>query len=314
MVAPVPKVIQPRAFAAGSSSGGSSRGANVERTGLSTANSADCSATIPYSSSTERTSRTACATRTSDSRASPALVHIARRRRSKVSASAPPNRPRPMSGTSAARPTRPTAAELSVRSKTWMPTATAVSCVPRKETPCAIQIRRYSGETRSGVRSTARRRSQPRDAGSTPGPAASIGPVTATAARRPRPRRPGGTAAGRAAGSAGPARTRRRAARRAGRPRTAARGTSPPAKRSSSSACRCSSTSRDAMHLGLPRHPGADLRAARARRKYASTSSRSTTSTVPSTTTCRSSGTQDSSSDACGLACASVPLRERRFV
>ena len=89
-------------------------------------------------------------------------------------------------------------------------------------------------------------------------------PVTAPAVRRPRWRchRRAGSGRGRAAGSAGPARTRPR--RRPSRqpPQNGGRGTSTPAKRGSASSTSRSSSPRSASTVALRRRPGAELAAA----------------------------------------------------
>ena len=123
-------VIMFSAFAAGTSGRPTSAGMIAPRVGWLMPDAPECRATRAYSTGTDSSPAQACA-------AMPTVVsHMtadevsATRRRSCRSAIAPPYRPATTSGTSAARPSRPTANEEPVRANTSRDTATSVSCVP----------------------------------------------------------------------------------------------------------------------------------------------------------------------------------------
>ena len=75
------------------------------------------------------------------------------RRRSTASTSDPPNSDPRISGNSCASDTSPTNSDERVSSYTWYGTATAVSWVPKLDTPSPAISARKSAERRSGVRS-----------------------------------------------------------------------------------------------------------------------------------------------------------------
>ena len=76
------------------------------------------------------------------------------RRRSTLSATAPPTIGNTNTGTSSQRPSRPTASVDSVRSYTTKGTATATISSPSSEIDRPMKSRRKSSEVRNGVTST----------------------------------------------------------------------------------------------------------------------------------------------------------------
>ncbi len=106
-------------------------------------------------------------------------------RRSMASASAPPYRPKTISGTSCTAPIAPTAKAEPVNSLTCNGSAIRVRKLPKEVTAPAIQISRKSREERHGDRSGSSARTRPPDRGgrspgvppSSPAPASSAPPA-----------------------------------------------------------------------------------------------------------------------------------------
>ena len=96
------------ALAAGSCSGGSSRGITALRAGWLTARNADCTAKSVSTSHTPPTPLAAVTHSASDESAIPAPLNSSSVRRSIASAIAPPHSPNTTSGTSPKRPVSPT--------------------------------------------------------------------------------------------------------------------------------------------------------------------------------------------------------------
>ncbi len=112
--APTEETVPPSALAAGSCSGGTSRGMVALRTGEFMPNIACCTISSTISRATESTCSAACTHSASEEAATPMLVSSIRVRRSIVSATEPPHRPKTISGSSPQRLAMPTQAEESV--------------------------------------------------------------------------------------------------------------------------------------------------------------------------------------------------------
>ena len=151
-----------RAFAEGKLSFGTSRGTSDLIAGIWIAHKDACSVAITY-----RTQRCGCPSSalnasTPESTASAVFVRSMRVRRSMESAIAPPTTDRVNRGTSAHRPSKPTAREeWLVRLNTWNGIATAVMWDPMSEIESPIQSSRNCGDSRSGERSMSRLRARP---------------------------------------------------------------------------------------------------------------------------------------------------------
>jgi hypothetical protein len=96
------------AWAAGSSSGGTTLGTTAPRTAAPAPKSACCAATSTRRIGTERAPTAAWAQKSADTTAMPVCVVSRIRRRSSTSASAPPHSADTTSGTKAARSASPT--------------------------------------------------------------------------------------------------------------------------------------------------------------------------------------------------------------
>ena len=96
--APTEVTVPPRALAAGSCPVGTSRGITELRTGEFMPNIACCTIRSTISRATESTCSAACTHSASDEAATPVLVSSIRVRRSMVSATAPPHRPKTING------------------------------------------------------------------------------------------------------------------------------------------------------------------------------------------------------------------------
>ena len=110
-MAPAPITVMLRELAAGSCSGGSSRGSTALRVGWLMAKKACCTENSPSRSHTLSAWRAACAQNAALVRMSPTVVTWRIVRRSITSASAPPQSPKTTSGTRPNTPVRPTYAE-----------------------------------------------------------------------------------------------------------------------------------------------------------------------------------------------------------
>ena len=110
-MAPACMTVMLREFAAGSCSGGTSRGSSALRVGWLTAKNACCSANSPRSSHTSPTPAKACTAKRPLVTMRPIVVTSRIVRRSKTSASAPPYRPNTTRGTRPKTPVSPTYAE-----------------------------------------------------------------------------------------------------------------------------------------------------------------------------------------------------------
>ena len=107
-IAPAWKTVMFSELAAGSSSSGRILGSTALRVGWLTAKNACCTANRLSSSQTFAPPRNACSQNSPLVMISPTVVTTRIVRRSKTSASAPPYRPKTMSGTSPKTPVSPT--------------------------------------------------------------------------------------------------------------------------------------------------------------------------------------------------------------
>ena len=110
-MAPAMKTVMLRELAAGSSSGSINRGMIAPRVGWLTAKNACCTENSPNSTQTFSSSRNACTAKRPLVTIRPSVVMTSRVRRSKTSASAPPQSPKTTSGTRPNSPVSPTYAD-----------------------------------------------------------------------------------------------------------------------------------------------------------------------------------------------------------
>ncbi len=134
--------IELSALAARSCSGGTRRGIIALRAGALSAAQTAWRATIAYRNQTRWKPANAAPARATESAAEPAALARPSLRRSTVSATAPPYRPKATSGTREKRPTSPTEKGEPVMSYTWREIARAVMPCPTQETVFPNQRRR----------------------------------------------------------------------------------------------------------------------------------------------------------------------------